>query len=90
MPVSSLVVTLDSDPELIRRALDTLSRLPGVTLGSLFETRLPLVLETSHLTEGYEFVEGVLRGIDGVQFVDVVRIDFDDLEEGSWNDDASS
>lgn len=89
MPISSLVVTLDADSDLRESALAALRVMRGVTVGELRTTRLPVVLETATLQEGHEFVDHALRHIEGVRFVDIVRIDFEDMNGGSWNDDDS-
>lgn len=89
MPISSLVVTLDSDPNLRQRAVAALAAMSRVTLGEPYSSRLPVVVETATLAEGRQFVEQQLTHLEGVRFVDVVRIDFEDLDGGSCNDDDS-
>lgn len=87
MPISSLVITLDSDPGVMERALLTLRAMPGLSIGEPCVTRLPVVVETATLEEGHRLVDHELRRIDGVLFIDVVRIDFEDMDGGTWNDD---
>ncbi len=89
MPISSLVITLDPDPDLRERALSSLTAMSGVTVGTAYSTRLPVVLETATLAEGRDLVEQQLTQLEGVRFVDVVRIDFEDLDGELWNDDDS-
>lgn len=88
MPISSLVVTLDSNPSIMQRALLTLRAMPGVRIGEPCVTRVPVVVETATLVEGHRLVDHELRRIDGVLFIDVVRIDFEDMDGGTWNDDG--
>lgn len=89
MPISSLVVTLSTDTSTLETALVALGSTQGVTLGPRIGHRIALVLETGSLAEGRETVEGHIAGITGVQHIDVIRIDFEDLDKDSWNDDDS-
>lgn len=74
MPISSLVVTLESSS---CGVLAELARDPRVTLGELQGLHLPVVLEAPTLEESEAVVEGLARRA-GILFVDVVTVDFSD------------
>jgi nitrate reductase NapAB chaperone NapD len=88
MPISSLVVTLDPDPELSAQAIAALGCISGATLGERHQLKLPLVLESDSLRQGRDTVEH-LPSLPGVLFVDVVQIDFEDADQTPCNDDNS-
>jgi hypothetical protein len=75
MIVSSLVVTLDPDPELRTRALAALAADTRLTLGEPFADRLPVVAETASAALGAALCEE-LAAQGGVLGVHVVAIDF--------------
>ena len=79
MPISGLVVTLSDDEEEQKKALATLEADDRITLGELQENRQPLVLETEGIKEGSKMVRADLLDIDGVVFVDVVTVNFEDV-----------
>jgi hypothetical protein len=75
MMISGLVVTLAEDP---RQRADALAALGGddrLTLGNETGRKLPVVAETGTAQESEELVESLLRTA-GVDFVDVVYVDF--------------
>jgi hypothetical protein len=72
-----LVVTLD--PALGELARDAIASDPRVTLGEPQGCGLPVVTETETLSAGEDLVREIGR-IPGVLNVDVVEIDFSDLE----------
>lgn len=75
MMISGLVVTLAEDP---RRRAEALAALGGdgrLTLGEEAGRKLPVVVETGTAQESEELVESLL-GTAGVDFVDVVYVDF--------------
>jgi hypothetical protein len=81
MPISSLVLTLDTSPELRALALAEVSRDSRILVGTPQQERwLPVVTETASLLEGKALAES-LGEIPGVNFVDVVMVDFSDAEE---------
>jgi hypothetical protein len=75
MIVSSLVVTLDRDPERRTRALEMLASDARLTLGDAIEDRLPVVAETASAELGAHLCEE-LSARDGVLGIHVVAIDF--------------
>ncbi len=77
MIVSALVVTLTEEDDARTRALFALDADPRVTCGEPQGLRLPVVTETGSLMEAKELVEA-LAGIPGVDFVDVVSVEFED------------
>lgn len=77
MPVSSLVVTFDSDPGLRAHAHKWLCAASGISTGELQGQRLPVVLETATLSEGRLRVEEMQR-VRGIRFVSVLSINFED------------
>ncbi|WP_437662414.1 hypothetical protein [Sorangium sp. So ce1182] len=79
MPISALVITLSDEPGARERACRALAGEAALSLGLPSGSRLPAVAETETLLAGEELVERVLR-VDGVDFVDVVSVDFSDLE----------
>ncbi|MBK7585245.1 MAG: hypothetical protein IPI67_34285 [Myxococcales bacterium] len=80
MPVSALVLTLDPGEREKRGVKYVLSRDPRVTLGDLVDDCLPVVTTTDSLEEAEDLAEQLL-GIPGVRFLDVVSVDFSDVEE---------
>jgi hypothetical protein len=80
MPISSVVVTLSQDGVVAEAALSILSADPRWTLGAPNGRHVPAVLDTTSLEDAVSLTEDALR-IDGVQFVDVVGVDFSDLSE---------
>lgn len=83
MPISGLVVTLSDDPSLHKIALDQLASDPRLTLGELHGNRLPVVAETDTVRQGTNLVREELLDIPGVVFVDVVSVDFSDIDESA-------
>lgn len=81
MPISALVITLDPDPERRARALDSLHRDPRLTLGEMTAGRLPVVAETETLAGGDRLVSDELSAVEGVVLVDVVLVDFSDVDD---------
>jgi hypothetical protein len=75
MIVSSLVVTLDPDPERRTHALEMLAGDARLTLGEAIADRLPVVAETASAALGAQLCEE-LAARDGVLGVHVVAIDF--------------
>jgi nitrate reductase NapAB chaperone NapD len=81
MPVSALVVTLDDDPVEQAVTISSLSALPHLTVGAKTgRVHVPVVCESETLTEGEHHVRELMR-TPGVVFVDVVMVDFSDLDE---------
>ncbi|MCC6646042.1 MAG: hypothetical protein IT374_10780 [Polyangiaceae bacterium] len=79
MPIGALVVTLDPDPARRAAALLALSADARVTVGEPRGGRLPVVSDTATLEEGDRLFRE-LAEVPGVLFVDVVSVDFSDLE----------
>ncbi|WP_437292602.1 hypothetical protein [Sorangium sp. So ce426] len=79
MPLSALVITLSDEPSARARACRSLAAEAALSLGPPCGSRLPAIAETATLLAGEELVERVFR-TDGVDFVDVVSVDFSDLE----------
>jgi hypothetical protein len=79
MPVSALVLKLSDEPEERQRAVLTLGEDPRLMLGTPIGSRLPVVAETDSL-QGGEALYEQLREIEGVHLVDVISVDFSDLE----------
>lgn len=80
MPTSGLVLTLavsQTSSRELRAALEGDSR---IIVGDEVERRLPIVTETSSLDESEQLAEAIGK-LAGVVFVDVVSIDFSDIEE---------
>ncbi len=79
MPISGLVVTLSNDGGEQARALKVLDDDRRLTLGELQKNRLPLVAETETIGEGSRLLREELKAVDGVVFVDVVSVNFEDV-----------
>ncbi len=75
MTVSGWVLTLENDERKRQLALETLRRDQRITCGEAHGLRLPVVVETATLGEGESLCEA-LRTLEGITFVDVVSIDF--------------
>jgi len=80
MPISGLVLTLVSEPNGRSSALAALHADPRITVGEQAGDRLALVTETPSLTESRDLAVA-LSEIEGVALLEVVTIDFSDVEE---------
>jgi len=81
MPVSALVVTLDDDPVEQAATISRLSALAHLTVGAKTgRVHVPVVCESENLSDGENHVRALMR-MPGVVFVDVVMVDFSDLDE---------
>lgn len=78
MPVTAAVINLAEDAVERRGALDVLEADDRVEVGPRQELHLPVVLTTETVDDGIELVEDGLPAIEGVEFVRIVRVDFDD------------
>ncbi|MEW5852689.1 MAG: hypothetical protein AB2A00_28145 [Myxococcota bacterium] len=84
MPVSALVITLSDDVDEREHALSVLGAHAGLVLGpEQAGRRVPAVLETATLGEGIRRLEEELPLVRGVRFIDVVSVDFSDVDPGS-------
>ncbi len=79
MPVSALLITLKPPAD---QAAAELARDLRLTLGEAHGMRLPAVLETETLEEATSAFEE-LCARPSVRFVDVLTVDFSDLEGGA-------
>jgi hypothetical protein len=80
MPISSLVLTLEDSAEQRTSVLATLAQDTRLTVGEPQAGRwLPVVTDTPTLEEGASLAES-LRELPGVQFLDVVLVDFSEGE----------
>jgi hypothetical protein len=77
MPISSLVLTLE--PPLKPSVFEALAADPRISVGEAHGLRLPVVTETHSLSEG-EALALELGALPGVEFVDVVMVDFAEEE----------
>lgn len=78
MPVTAAVINLAEDAVERRGALDVLEADGRVEVGPRQDLHLPVVLTTETVDDGIELVEDELPEVEGVEFVRIVRIDFDD------------
>ena len=78
MPISGLVITLSEDDDEQAEALQVLGADKRITVGERQRNRLPVVVETKSTGEGSRLVRRELLDIDGVVFVDVVSVNFED------------
>lgn len=75
------MATLVADEERKRTALLALERDARVTMGPRAGDRLALVIEAATLGESRDLAES-LAAIDGVALIEVVSVDFSDLDDG--------
>lgn len=78
MPISGLVVTLSDDKQQRHRAIATIDADDRLTIGERQKNRLPVVAETGTIGEGRQLMREELLEIDGVMFVDLVTVNFED------------
>jgi hypothetical protein len=79
MTISALVVTVA--PATARLTLEQLARDPRLTLGDPSGPRVPVVAETDSCRDGRALVEH-LQQMPGIEFVDVVLVDFSEEPQG--------
>lgn len=79
---SGLVLTLDEDPALRAAALAELARDPRISIGEPTGLRLPIATEASDLPAAEALAEA-LGHLDGVRFVDVVFVHFEETDHGT-------
>ena len=77
MTTSGLVLTLEQDDRMRAAVVATLERDSRITLGQDMSGHLPIVTETAGPDES-EALFDWLFDLPGVQFVDVVYVDFGD------------
>jgi hypothetical protein len=77
MTISALVLTLDQKN--FQAAIDALRADPRLALGEQHGNRLPVVAETHDCRAGRDLYDE-LRDVSGVEFVDVVMVDFSEEE----------
>lgn len=83
MPVAGLVLTLTDDTAMEAFAIESLSTLSGLTLGSLQEHhKLPVATDVDSVDEQSDLWQTIAR-IPGVLLVDLVFEDFSDVGEFS-------
>lgn len=79
---SGLVLTLADDPVLRAAALAELGRDPRIVVGEATGLRLPIATEASDLHAAEALAEA-LGHLDGVCFVDVVFVHFEETDHGT-------
>jgi len=77
MITSGLVVTLSKIPTQARAAIAAIHARAEFTLGELADRWLPLAMEAADEEES-ERLHDWLRGLEGIEFVDVVHVSFDE------------
>lgn len=78
MAISGLVITLTDDPKVRAHAIASIEEHDRITVGDRQKNRLPVVLETESSREGSRLVRETLMDLEGVEFVDVVTVNFED------------
>jgi hypothetical protein len=81
MPVSSAVINLSSNEAERTQALERLSEDSRIEIGDAQKLFLPVVISTDTLDEGIRLVKKQLPEWEGVDFVRIVRVDFDDATD---------
>jgi hypothetical protein len=76
MPISGLLITLNADESLAAEALAAVSGREEFTPGLRHGRWLPVVMEARDDAQSRELHDG-LQALAGVDFVDVVYVDFD-------------
>lgn len=79
MPISALVITLSDTESLRSAAVCALKDDPMLEVGAACGNRLPVVAETPTLSESRQLFDR-LQLTRGIQFVDVVSVNFEDCE----------
>lgn len=80
MPVSGIVVTLESDAHARETLLERLAGDGRFTVGETQGAHLPLVCDTSDL-DGHRAAWHDLEAMPGVRFVELAYHDFSDVED---------
>lgn len=91
MPVSGLVITLSDEINARRHALAAIESDERLTVGERQKNCLPVVADTESIQEGSRLVRQELMDLDGVEFVDVVSVNFEDevLDDADADSDRS-
>lgn len=79
MLISGLLITLNADARSHRSVIETLHSRPEIGLGQLFQQWLPVVVETADDAATRELHDWI-QAQRGVEYVDVVSVDFDPEE----------
>lgn len=82
MPVSGLVVTLSDEQSARQNALETIEADERLEIGDRQKNRLPVVADTESIDGGTELVRDELLDIEGVVFVDLITVNFEDEVKG--------
>lgn len=80
MPVSGLVVSLVSDPQLRKEAIASIRSEPRIEIGVIEGRRMAIVLDTES-TDADKQLWCWLSSLPGVVFVDVALVGFDEDRE---------
>ena len=75
MITSALLITLTSDPALAEQARQTLQARPELTLGECNLRWLPVAAEASSARTSLDLHDWI-QGVPGVEFVDVIQVNF--------------
>lgn len=86
MPISGLVISIESDKFNRQTVVKKIDSLPYLKLGQSSSQRIPAVLETPSPRQDRQAIQEI-NDIPGVTFVDVVFVHFDQ-EEGTQNEMA--
>lgn len=79
MLISGLLITLSANAHSHRSVIETLRLRPEIEVGQLFQQWLPVVVETADDAATRELHDWI-QAQRGVEYVDVVSVDFDDEE----------
>ena len=82
MPVSGLVVSLKSDPQLRNEAIDAIRAEPRIEIGAIKQRRMAVVLDTASVDEDKQ-LWCWLGSLPGVVFVDVALVGYEDPDSVS-------
>ena len=77
MPVSGLVVSLKSDPQLRQQAIDAIRAEPRIEVGAIESRRMAIVVDTA-TTDDDKQLWCWLGSLPGVVFVDVALVAFEE------------
>lgn len=89
MITSALLITLTSDPALAEQARQTLQARPELTLGECNLRWLPVAAEASSARASLDLHDWI-QGVPGVEFVDVIQVNYLDAEDAAKTDEVLS
>ena len=78
--IASVVATLQPAPNTIQTVLSSLQQEPAIETGDVCDLRLPMTIEAEDSRE-LMAVTRQIQNMEGIRFVDVVFVSFEDTPE---------